>query len=141
MRCNKCQTFNLSDIWNREIEFQPSFVALKASADAGCDLCLLIFTSVSLSTAVHDLEKLLQGHAAGLEADPDTSVSVMGQLYNTDRGLAGRDRIHILVGKEVAQMHTATAELLVYAHSSKAQIASEWTYTETQLQERQPHDI
>ncbi|PVI01068.1 HET-domain-containing protein [Periconia macrospinosa] len=122
MRCNKCRSFNLSDIRAAEIEHQPSLAALKASADAGCSLCSLFFTRIKLSTSSSTVEQLLEGHTDDGEFNHDTPVHVEGLFYDVGRSLSRRYRVVIRVGLRIdvdsaasTPMNALSAELSVYA--------------------------
>jgi hypothetical protein len=84
MRCEHCSRVTAADLRYRGLVFQqPSFPALKNSAESGCDLCSLSYTAIV--TSYHDpefLETLCRGQNPRSPNDHDTSVHLDGFLYD-----------------------------------------------------------
>lgn len=90
MRCQRCTQITVADIRGCEILQQPSFMALKSSAESGCDLCGLSYVAIMSDYShamtkfenedVSVIEMLLRGQNPMRNGKHDTAVFIEGEL-------------------------------------------------------------
>jgi hypothetical protein len=121
MRCKICQPIIIADIrGGMEIEHQPSFIALKESAESGCDICTLIYTRLTDGRSPGVIAELLKGHAYGREEDTDTTIRLRGFIYDIGKSTGRENRLWVMTGKYFEHgpyYNSVSAELCVYAES------------------------
>lgn len=76
------------DLFNVEF-FQPSFAALKSSAESGCNFCILVYAAITSSrTAISegiDIETLCSGRNVWISKNPtDTAIHVNISHFRDD---------------------------------------------------------
>ncbi|KAL2063260.1 hypothetical protein VTL71DRAFT_5065 [Oculimacula yallundae] len=125
MRCEACQKIVFANIrFGQEILQQPSFAALKSSADAGCDLCNLSLSALisvwpaewsgmsGFYVALHEEKE--SGHHSG---EYDTGIRLQGLVYDNyewDQSPDKIERVVVTVGDET-KYRSFNAPLGVYA--------------------------
>ncbi|KAI0549714.1 heterokaryon incompatibility protein-domain-containing protein [Xylaria curta] len=81
MRCATCAAIRSDDLIGGCVEMHDNVQALKASAEAGCDLCTLFWTAIVQKHDKQNLEYLLQGLDSSGERADDEKVYLEGGIY------------------------------------------------------------
>ncbi|KAI0871543.1 heterokaryon incompatibility protein-domain-containing protein [Hypoxylon argillaceum] len=120
MRCASCAKLSTDDfIFGGSRPLHASVPALKASAEAGCDLCALFWTACAQSQGEKGVANLLLGLSFDGEAVADASVWIEGELFpSVDRGLMkgstkeGPNHLRVTLGTEPAKAFRSRAAQL-----------------------------
>ncbi|KAI1422289.1 heterokaryon incompatibility protein-domain-containing protein [Xylaria sp. FL1777] len=135
MRCAKCAEIRSDELFYASAHpLQDSMQALKASADAGCDICTLCWTRLAQKYSEEKLGFLLQGLDTDGKEVADSSVWLEGLVYpsqphaNMDQkgGMAIRNHVSIVLGIG----NNSLADLTIFADPgtpATRQFSETWT--------------
>lgn len=82
MLCNLCQTITTADLRDNDYDHQPSLLALKASAQSGCQLCNLLWMCLVKSCFPKAIAVHLTGRMFGHEHLIDTAIHLRGEFHD-----------------------------------------------------------
>ncbi|KAI1172715.1 heterokaryon incompatibility protein-domain-containing protein [Nemania sp. FL0916] len=116
MRCANCVRLGDDDfLMSGVVCFCESFAVLKASADAGCDLCALFWTRCGQTYGETALGYLLQGLTHKGEVVVDSSVWLEGHSYQGAHDEPNKLWIHLGEPVFTGQQSRQMTELHVFA--------------------------
>lgn len=112
MRCQSCLRITVANLRGGEVLQQPSFLALKSSAESGCDLCGLSYTAIMSNYSYNTMkfegeemqiiETLCRGYDPTRAGERDTRVFLEGEItdyYECDQSKEKVEQVIVRVGE------------------------------------------
>ena len=107
--CHRCATLTVDELVENDVLFQPNLLALKTSAEQGCEFCLLCWTALQ-TVNQPQLDRLLQGQSAWAEGEDWTPTMWLRGMHFFDHGKSGA-RIEISCGITSSVVASGNREL------------------------------
>lgn len=95
--CQRCAPLTVNELVEDDVLFHADMSALKASAERGCEFCLLCWDAVHTAHEPR-VAKLVRGESAWMEGEPWTPTVWLRGVNFFDRGVDGA-RVEVTCGK------------------------------------------